>query len=171
MTPERLVVLELSRIEATHLAGLVSQFAELLDETGEGLPDDPAVLRLVPDGYADNPAAAQEFRDLTQRELLERRSTDAGAVLANLAEAIQLPAEDGTPEEAEAALLETILVRLGPEDLQAWLRTLAAVRLVLASRLGITHEDDHVDDDPRFGVYDWIGYRLDGLVRAADGED
>ena len=59
-------------------------------------------------------------------------------------------------------------LRLDPEDLQAWLRTLAALRLVLASRLGITTEDDHDGDDPRFGIYDWLGFRLDGLVRAAD---
>jgi len=171
MTPGRLVVLELSRMEATHLAGLVTQFAELLDETGEGLPDDPAVLRLVPDAYADDAEAAREFRGLTQRELLERRSADAGAVLATLAEAVDLSVDGNDPADSEAALVETTLIRLGPDDLQAWLRTLAAVRLVLASRLGITHEDDHVDDDPRFGVYDWIGYRLDGLVRAADGDD
>lgn len=170
MTP-RLVVLELSRIEATHLAGLVEQFAELLDESGESLPDDPAVLRLVPDAYADDPAAAKEFRDLTQRELLDRRSTDAGAVLASLVGAVAAPADEMTTGESEAALLETTLIRLSPDDLQAWLRTLAALRLVLASRLGITDEDDHADDDPRFGVYDWIGYRLDGLVRAADGDD
>jgi len=170
MTP-RLVVLELSRIEATHLAGLVEQFAELLDESGESLPDDPAVLRLVPDAYADDPLAAKEFRDLTQRELLDRRSTDAGAVLASLVGAVAAPGDENAPGDAESALVETTLIRLSPDDLQAWLRTLAALRLVLASRLGITDEDDHVDDDPRFGVYDWIGYRLDGLVRAADGDD
>lgn len=170
MTPDRLVVLELSRLEAAHLAGLVTQFAELLEETGDGVPDDPAVQRLVPDGYADNPAAAREFRDLTQRELLERRSTDAATVLADLAGAI---GDVGTAktEGSDAELVETTLVRLDGDALQAWLRTLAAIRLVLASRLGIEHEDDHDDDDPRYGVYDWIGYRLDGLVRAADGED
>ncbi len=59
-------------------------------------------------------------------------------------------------------------LRLDPEDLQAWLRTLAAIRLVLATRLGIKTEDDHDEDDPRFGIYDWLGYRLDGLVRAAE---
>ncbi|QIG40512.1 DUF2017 family protein [Microbacterium sp. 4R-513] len=167
MTPDRLVVLELSRMEASHLAGLVVQFADLLDESGAGLPEDPAVLRLVPDAYTGDAESAREFRELTQRDLLERRSTDAAAVLASLHEAA-LPTEEREAEEAE---LEITLIRLDPDALQAWLRTLAAIRLVLASRLGIEHEDDHVDDDPRFGVYDWIGYRLDGLVRAADGED
>ncbi|TDN92733.1 DUF2017 family protein [Microbacterium sp. BK668] len=170
MNPDRVVVLELSRLEATHLAGLVTQFAELLDETGDGLPDDPAVLRIVPDGYSGDPAAAQEFRELTQRELLERRSTDAAAVLADLAHVIAIPADTAVTADDDT-LLETALVRLDADGLQAWLRTLAAIRLVLASRLGITSEEDHDDEDPRFGVYDWIGYRLDGLVRAADSDD
>ena len=47
---------------------------------------------------------------------------------------------------------------------------LAAIRLVLATRLGIRSEEDHDEDDPRFGIYDWLGYRLDGLVQAAYDE-
>ena len=43
------------------------------------------------------------------------------------------------------------------------MRTLTAIRLVIASRLGIEDEDDRDEDDPRFGVYDWLGYRLEGL--------
>ena len=27
------------------------------------------------------------------------------------------------------------------------------------------------DDDGRFGVYDWLGYRLDGIVQALDDAD
>ncbi len=44
-------------------------------------------------------------------------------------------------------------------------------RLVLATRLGIRSDDDHDPADPRFGVYDWLGYRLDGLVQAATADD
>ena len=62
----------------------------------------------------------------------------------------------------------TIAVALGESEAQAWMRTLSAVRLVLATRLGIQTEDDHKPDDPRFGVYDWIGYRLEGLITALD---
>ena len=50
----------------------------------------------------------------------------------------------------------------------ALLRTLAAIRLVLASRLGVDDEDTHDNDDPRFGIYDWLGYRLDALLTALD---
>ncbi|WP_341999086.1 DUF2017 domain-containing protein [Microbacterium sp. LWH7-1.2] len=161
----RIVVLEVARLEAAHLAGLVGQFAELLRESA---PDngDPAIARLVPSAYADDEEAAREFRALTQADLLGRRESDAGLVLASLQGAAQIPEDPDDP-----ALLEPVEIRLDPETAQAWLRTLAAVRLVLATRLGVVEEDDHDHDDPRFGVYDWIGYRLDGLVAALDRED
>lgn len=159
---ERTIVLELARIEAAHLAGLVTQFAELLAETGDAA-EDPAIARLVPDAYADDAQSSKEFRDLTQTELLARRGDDAATVLASLHEVSALP-----DDPADPALTETVAVVLRPEAVQSWLRTLAAVRLVMATRLGIDGEDDHDDDDPRFGIYDWLGYRLDGLVRALD---
>ena len=165
MTGGRSVELELTRIEAAHLAGLVSQFIELLEDTSS-TSGDPAVSRLVPDGYRDDADAAQEFRDLTEDDLLTRRRSDAGAVLASLSEAAQIPDDPDSP-----LLVEATAVRLDPEAVQAWLRTLAAIRLVLATRLGIQGADDHDDDDPRFGIYDWLGYRLHGLVTAVEGED
>jgi hypothetical protein len=39
---------------------------------------------------------------------------------------------------------------------------------VLATRLGIVDEDALDEDDPRRGVYDWLGYRLEGLIQSAD---
>ncbi|KJL45820.1 MULTISPECIES: DUF2017 family protein [Microbacterium] len=159
---DRIVVLDVARLEAAHLAGLVGQFAQLLRESA---PDDgdPAIARLVPTAYADDEDAAREFRSLTQADLLDRRASDAGLVLASLQDAAEIPEDPDDP-----ALLEQVEIRLAPETAQAWLRTLAAVRLVLATRLGVVEEDDHEHDDPRFGVYDWIGYRLDGLVAALD---
>ena len=41
----------------------------------------------------------------------------------------------------------------------------------LATRLGVAEADDHDSADPRFGIYDWLGYRLDGLVGALDDEE
>ena len=169
MNAPRMVVLELSRMEASHLAGLVIQFAELLEESTGGSPDDPAIARLVPDAYSDDASAAREFRELTQRELLDRRASDASTVLASLRDAAAIPPEGEEPAPQES-LAETAVVPLDQDELGAWLRTLAAVRLVLASRLGIETEDDHDEDDPRFGIYDWLGFRLDGLVRAAEGD-
>ena len=157
--------MQITRLEAAHLSGLVGQFADLLRESG---PDDgdPAIARLVPPAYADDEEAAREFRALTQSDLLDRRSADAAVVLASLSEASQIPDDPEDP-----ALLEEREIRLDPAAAQAWLRTLAAVRLVLATRLGVADTDDHDSADPRFGIYDWLGYRLDGLVGALDPQD
>jgi hypothetical protein len=159
----RVVVMELSRIEAAHLARLVVQFTELLQESLTP-DDDPALARLVPDAY-DDETAASEFRRLTQADLLDRRRDDANLVLSSLGSSASLPDDLDDP-----ALLEQVQIRLPPPTAQAWLRTLAAIRLVLANRLGIEVAEDHDPDDPRFGIYDWLGYRLDGLVAALDDD-
>lgn len=162
MTP-RTIVLELARIEGAHLAALVGQFAELLEESEqEARTSDPGILRLVPDAYAEADAA-REFRALTESDLLGRRRSDSSMVLASLA-----PFLDPSEDPADPAALESVEVRLDADTAPAWLRTLAAIRLVLATRLGIADEDDHDGDDPRFGIYDWLGFRLDGLVQALD---
>jgi len=178
MSAGRIVVLELTRLEAAHLAGLVTQFAELL-EGAHSAGGDPAIARLVPDAYSDDADAAQEFRSLTESDLLGRRRQDAEVVLETLGEytaliddAVQSGAasHSGDADHPDDALLELIEIHLDSEALRAWLRSLAAIRLVLATRLEIHSEADHDVDDPRFGVYEWLGYRLDGLVEAASDE-
>lgn len=159
------VTLELSIIEAAHLSDLVEQFLEVLGDPGSGNDpsEDPAVARLTPEAYRDDPEAAAEFRRLTAPDLLERRRADARLMSTTLL-------RDGqrlSPESIDAAEADELLtVSLDSEASGAWMRTLNALRLVLASRLGIETDDDHLDSDPRFGIYDWLGYRLDGLVRA-----
>jgi hypothetical protein len=158
----RTIAMEITRLEAAHIASLVGQFADLLRESTPA-DGDPAIARLVPSAYSDDAAAADEFRALTQSDLLDRRAADAAVVLASLQDAAQLPDDPDDP-----ALRERTEIRLDTDAAHAWLRTLAAVRLVLATRLGVAAVDDHDHEDPRFGVYDWIGYRLDGLVAALD---
>ncbi|MFT4051642.1 MAG: DUF2017 family protein [Microbacterium sp.] len=158
------VVMEMSLIEAAHLTSLVEQFAALLEDSGAASTD-PAVARLVPDAYSDDPEAAEEFRRLTQADLLGRRGADAAVVLATLLQDGQRLTPTGIVIGSEA---DPLIIDLDSDQTAAWLRTLTSLRLVLASRLGIASEDDH-DDDPRFGIYDWLGYRLDALVRALDG--
>ncbi|MFJ4039034.1 DUF2017 family protein [Microbacterium sp. NPDC090007] len=156
---ERIVVLEISGLEALHLAGIVGQFRDLLVDSRSD--SDPAVQRLLPDAYPDDAASSREFRRLTGGDLLGRRGEDAETVLRTLG-------SDGGGPDPESDPDATIAVALGETEALAWMRTLAAVRLVLAERLGIRTDDDHQPEDPRFGVYDWIGYRLDGLMTALD---
>jgi len=161
---ESTVVMEITRIEALHLRELVAQFVDLLSE-GPG-SDDPALARMTPNAYPDAPEAARDFRSVTERDLLRRRTDDAGAVLADLTVAGDV--SEVTDLSMEEAVSELVIV-LEPDRAASWMRTLAALRLVLASRLGVVTEDDIDDADPRFGVYEWLGYRLEGLVTAMDG--
>jgi len=149
------VILTLTRVEASHLADLVGQFQALVTEP-EG---DPAVERLTPDVYPNDAEASREFRDVTRDDLLGRRAHDAATVAADLARI-----EPAAVEEA----LSPVDVSIA--DLDPWLRTLSAVRLVLASRLGITDGAEHDEDDPAYGLYEWLGYRLEGLVQVAENE-
>lgn len=157
---DRIIVLEISRLEALHLAGIVGQFADLVVDARRD--DDPAIGRLMPDVYPDDDAASREFRRLTADDMLTRRGDDARTLLSTLG-------AEGTALDPESDPDTTIAVALSENEALSWLRTLSAVRLVLAERLGIQDEDDHQPDDPRFGIYDWIGYRLDGLVAVIEG--
>jgi hypothetical protein len=165
MSPGRLLVLELTSIEVAHLAAITGQFLELVDDPGAPASADPAVARLVPDAYPDDPRASGDFRRLTAGDLLGRRASDARAVLGTLAQHGPVPAVEALDEHTA---LGVVTVTLDPEETSAWLRTLAAVRLVLASRLGIENEDDDPSDDPRSLLYDWLGQRLEALLDAVD---
>ncbi len=182
---ERVTIVTLSRIEAMSLSDLVTQFVDVVasadtgaDVDGASREADPAVERLTPSAYPDDEVADAEFRDVTRRETLDRRRADAQLLLgslAGIAQASQMPGGSGsdagqaTEEESD----DVVDVALDDETAWAWMRTLTAVRLVIASRLGIdTEDEDHGDpDDPRFAVYDWLGYRLEGIVGALSPDD
>jgi hypothetical protein len=120
----------------------------------------------VPDAYPDDTDAAAEFAASTRDDLLDRRAADAEVVRSVLAPFL---ADSGALSDEAAFDSRTVTVR--DAELEPWLRTLTALRLVIASRLDIDGEDDHHPEDPRFGVYDWLGYRLDGLISLADERD
>lgn len=160
----RVILLPLAWIEGQHLLGLVDEFIGLVDESQSD--ERTHAARLTPTPYPDDTWAAAEFEERTREDLLDRRMHDARVVRGELADFDR--AVD--PAGEEALLPHDVVIH--EANLDAWLRTLTAMRLVMASRLGID-ADDHRDDgdDPRYGVYDWLGYRLDGLVQAADERD
>lgn len=164
MTDARLLVLDLTTVEAAHLHAVTQQFLQMVEDPAAA-SGDPAVARLVPDAYPDDARASGDFRRLTSGDLLNRRAADARAVLDTLAQHGPVPAVE-TLDEAAALRVRT--VTLDAEESAAWMRTLAAVRLVMASRLGIESEEDDPRDDPRGVLYDWLGQRLDALVAALD---
>jgi len=119
------------------------------------LPDDPVLARLLPDGYADDPAASAEFRRYTEETLRSGKIASAQTVLSSL------PPGGGS-------------VRLSEPECQQWLRALNDVRLALSVRLGITEDDQDMPerlpaDDPRAAyvwVYQWLAYLQDSLIEA-----
>jgi hypothetical protein len=117
--------------------------------------DDPAMLRLLPDAYRDDAAAAAEFRRFTADGLAERKAANARAVVASI----------GT----ESTTATT--VRLDEPAVQAWLRVLTDIRLVLATRLGIEHDGDrgYADSDAAIllsDIYDWLGIVQSSILDA-----
>lgn len=154
---------ELEPVEAALLTQLASQVAGLLSDAAdhdrpEDAAADRAVLRLLPDAYPGDEEASAEFRRYTSADLTAQKVRNAQTVIADVADA--LVADDPTE------------IVLGDDQVQAWLRSLTDIRLVLATRLGIEQDGDvAADDDEAFmlgDVYDWLGWVQDSLVTALD---
>lgn len=158
------LTLRLSSIECLHLDDLLAQLTAAIAASEE--KPDPAVARFTPTPYPEDPAAAEEFTAATRDELLDRRTADAAIVREALAPL--LPADEGPGDEPP----ENIDIIIRHRDLDAWLRALNSLRLVIATRLGITTDEVAGDSaDPRFAVYDWLAYRLDELIAIADAAE
>lgn len=120
-------------------------------------PEDPAMARLLPDGYRDDPDAAAELRRLTETSLRQTKSETAQRLL------------DSLPEDGGNLTLDL-------PTAEAWLGALNDVRLVLGTRLNVTDDDGDSQewatrggDDPMsvaFRVYRWLSLVQDELVTA-----
>lgn len=154
------VSMSLTMMEGMHLAQLVADFRDLLIEPDDG--EDLGLARLMPDPYPDDADASREFADAVRDDLNDRRVHDSLIVSAALGQ-FDLEAE---VTQIEALTEHTVAIPAAAID--AWMRTLNALRLVIASRLNIETEDDRDVEDPRFGIYDWLGYRLELLIQSAD---
>jgi hypothetical protein len=158
-----------------------SQLIDLLEAAGThalGASADPALRRLLPDAYTDDPEAAAEFRRFTADDLLERKVRNARCLLASLGEE---PLADIADEPDDAALhaaadaaadAQPVAVDLDADDVQSWLRTLTDLRLTLAERLEIGSDGMPrlSDDEAPFlhDIYDWFGMVQESLVYAID---
>lgn len=89
-------------------------------------PSDPALARLLPPMSHDDPALSAELRALTESSLRAGKVSRLEVVWRELAEPAVRP--------------DAVVVHAGQEG--RWLAALTDVRLVLASRLGISDEAD-----------------------------
>ncbi|HEY2832850.1 MAG TPA: DUF2017 domain-containing protein [Sporichthyaceae bacterium] len=119
-------------------------------------PDDPALARLLPDAYPDDPAAAAEYRRFTENDLMAGKRANIAVLLAGLDQI----GPDGRLQVPAARV-------------PAWLVALNDLRLTLGTRLEI--EEDYeaaiaalADDDPRlpaYALYEWLTWLQDSLIR------
>jgi hypothetical protein len=171
------IKVRLTDYETAMLESLVDQLSELLaaesadsvgpdpfarwqaelDQTEPLDRDDPAITRLFPDAYPEDAAASAEFRRLTQSKQRSERQHQIEVVLSALADS-----------QAGSNAVQVRLI-----DLDDWLKTLTAVRLSLAARLGIQTAADAEElaelpeDDPRayiYRVYEWLAYLAENLL-------
>ena len=151
--------------ERALLSGLAGQLVAMLEERaaespadllyaqlGIGGPSapplDPALARLLPDAYRGDAEAASDHRRFTELGLVDRKVANAQTVIRTV---------------------DTKVTVLDQGDVQAWLRHLTDLRLVLAARLQIEDDGDQGNgDDGMLDLYDWLGYLQGTLVEAIE---
>jgi uncharacterized protein DUF2017 len=111
--------------------------------------DDPALARLFPPAYLDDPERNAEYHDLVREDLKAGRMESLRVMEATV--------------DAE---------RLSEEELAAWLAALNDLRLVLGSRLDVTQDMDledvaaHGPGAPAYGLYLYLGWLQEQVVGA-----
>lgn len=167
------IELRLTQPVATLLSELVSQIETLLEpppvddplealvglrDTAPPPPDNPALARLLPDPYPEDPMASGDFRRRRTDDLLARKREAARRVRAAM------------PGPGKALVLDEAAA-------QDWLTTLNDLRLVLGTQLDLTDDDSATElaylepDDPRrpmAAVYGYLTELLDELLRSLD---
>jgi hypothetical protein len=172
----------LTGFECELLGSLVTQLGTLVSGSGQ-LPEDgdafakwqqelsglspmdfsdPAVARLFPDAYRDDPVAASEFLRLTETERRLELIRAVNLVLADVSDA---------PETAGGHR-----VQLPPDHLAPWLKAVNALRLTLSVRLGVQSQAD-VDaleslspQTPQgylYQLYQWLALLIECLVTSS----
>jgi len=139
--------------ESDPFAQLMAQLKTAPEEVTT--PDDPVLLRLLPNAYAD-PEAAADFRRYTEPTLRGKKKRTLAQVRSALAIIVDED-RDGTVEEL---------------DNETWLMAINDLRLALSVRLEISedsfeHFETLSDEDPSkpiFAVYFWLGWLQTSLL-------
>jgi hypothetical protein len=135
---------------------LVHLFGELRDVLTQADTSDPALRRLFPAAYHDDPERDAEYQELMHSELVASRLTAISRVVEVVG--------DGD--------------RLAAGDMDLLLQSLNAVRLLLGTMLDVSEDDGDgiVDgddpDDPAAAqahLYSYLGWLLEAAVAAAMG--
>ena len=135
--------LHLPEGERDILRSLPGQLREMLTT------DDPALERLFPPAYPDDPVRNEEYEELVRTELTASRLTSIDIMEATI--------------DAE---------RLDDEQMGAWLGAINDLRLVLGTKLDVTedlYEEGMPDDDPRlpaFALFTYLGWLEEQVVEA-----
>jgi hypothetical protein len=129
------------------LEALLDELRALLGQT----TDDPALRRLFPTAYHDDPERDREYQALVRDELLDRRLAALDAVRSSIA-----------------------ATELDEAGLTAWMTAVNDVRLVLGTMLDVSEDQHAVDPDdpdaPRHAAYGFLTHVLGEIVDAlADG--
>jgi hypothetical protein len=138
-------------VEREVLRGLPGQLRELL--TDGDVAEDPALRRLYPSAYLDDPTASAEFDGLVRGDLTERR----------------LRAIDAMERTVDAR-------ELSEDDLLSWLGAINDLRLVLGVRLAVTEESDEADfaadarEEASFALYRYLSGLEEEIVAALSGD-
>ncbi|MFN2537562.1 MAG: DUF2017 domain-containing protein [Mycobacteriales bacterium] len=163
---------DLEAVEAQVLAQLANEILTIVEPAHDDLedplatmvglpsgdvstPDDPVLLRLLPDAYPEDKTAASDFRRYTDSDLRAAKRGDATVVLETL------------PEGGGRLDLDR-------DACDAWLGALNDMRLALGTSLGVTEEtdpEDYEEDHPArqaLEVYGWLGYLQESLLSCLD---
>lgn len=147
-TPDGDFRLRLGRRERALLRTLPATLDQLLAEE----QDDPALKRLFPPAYADDPEAEAEYDRLVGDTLLSGRR----AALRTFAETLERD-------------------RVTTEELDVWARALNDLRLVLGTRLDVKEEELAEPIDPRdpkaeeLALYAYLSWLQEHVVQALSG--
>lgn len=109
--------------------------------------DDPATRRLTPTAYVDDPALDEEYRKMIGDDL----------------QSSQLAAFDVVEHSIDGSTISR-------DELEAWMRSVNAVRLVIGTQLDVGEDEPLVDktdpDYPRYVVYHFLSNLLAWIVDA-----